>query len=586
MWGIFRTYINAGGNTRVFPPLCRRHQSAVALPPPSLDPSLMQMLQSMSTKLDACMESNTRLEARLAAVESRPAAPSSPITPVPGGAYQGRSAPRQPRACWNCGIVGHLAYQCPKTTKPETIAAASEAIEFPSDEALEQTEGDPRKFIAVMVAKNAEQQVLTEKQRLGLERRVNRQKSELAKKERRQKRSKKKKEDSDGDLSSSRSRRSRHSKKKKKGASDGTSSHSVDSLTPDHSDDEDFWQGPPQALMTPTPETPTLTKDATLVVAVTNPISGHAGAPGAEPYSDLAPELDSDSSSSNGSSRDSDSEEGDTEDFEGTTPPSCPAGCSDPACTQDHPEDYPVVAYAEESSDSDGCDTDDDTLLGGRTASINQASTPPHNNTNVGGPVHTRGFDSPSRYSYGYGGLKLGVTSWCSPFTLCNLAFFMLLTILGACYWQHWAAAVAAAAYDTAVSWASWAPSQDYQWVNDLLQQIHLPREVLSDSVQQFSGTVGVESEHTLTLTAQAILTLRAEASPLQAGYEYLLGVVAVTTAWSFLQAASLAARWYHGDIKRAYCSHFSDRRTRQITRVKPMQVHRLRLPTRKASCY
>ena len=151
----------------------------------------------------------------------------------------------------------------------------------------------------------------------------------------------------------------------------------------------------------------------------------------------------------------------------------------------------------------------------------------------------------------------------------------MLLTILGACYWQHWAAAVAAAAYDTAAPWASWALSQDYQWVNDLLQQIHLPSEVLSDSVQQFSGTVGVESEHTLTLTAQAILTLRAEASPLQAGYEYLLGVVAVTTAWSFLQAASLAAGWYHSATKRAYRRHFSDRRTRQITRAKPMQVHR-----------
>jgi hypothetical protein len=99
----------------------------------------MQMLQAMSTKLDACMESNSKLEARLAAVESRPAAPSSPITPVPGGAYQGRSAPRQPRACRNCGIVGHLAHQCTKSAKPETIAAATEAIEFPTEEALEQT---------------------------------------------------------------------------------------------------------------------------------------------------------------------------------------------------------------------------------------------------------------------------------------------------------------------------------------------------------------------------------------------------------------------------------------------------------------
>ena len=35
----------------------------------------MQMLQAMRTKLDACLESNSKLEARLAAVESRPAAP-------------------------------------------------------------------------------------------------------------------------------------------------------------------------------------------------------------------------------------------------------------------------------------------------------------------------------------------------------------------------------------------------------------------------------------------------------------------------------------------------------------------------------
>ena len=50
------------------------------------------------------------------------------------------------------------------------------------------------------------------------------------------------------------------------------------------------------------------------MAADTNPISGHAGAPWAELYSDIAPELYSDSSSSNGSSRDSNSEEGDTKD--------------------------------------------------------------------------------------------------------------------------------------------------------------------------------------------------------------------------------------------------------------------------------
>ena len=208
-------------------------------------------------------------------------------------------------------------------------------------------------------------------------------------------------QEEEGDVSSSRSRHNRSSRKKKKGAIDGPSSHSVDSLTSDYSDDEDVWQGHPQLPMTPTPETPTPIKDATLVVAATNPISGYTGAPSAEPYSDAAPEFHSDSSSSNSSSCDSYSEEGDTKDSEGATPPSCPAGCSDPtmACTQDHPEDYPVVAYAEleESSDSDGSDTDDDTLLGGRTASINQGSTPPQNNTNVGGPVRTRGFDPPSR---------------------------------------------------------------------------------------------------------------------------------------------------------------------------------------------
>ena len=40
----------------------------VVLPPPSVDPSLMQVPQAMSTKLDACLESNSKLEARLAAV--------------------------------------------------------------------------------------------------------------------------------------------------------------------------------------------------------------------------------------------------------------------------------------------------------------------------------------------------------------------------------------------------------------------------------------------------------------------------------------------------------------------------------------
>ena len=250
--------------------------------------------------------SKLKLEARLAAVESRPAAPSSPIAPVPGGAYQGRSAPGSLVHAGTAALLGTSPISAPSlSAKPETIAAATEAIEFPTEEALEQTEGDPRKFIAVMVAKNAEQMVLTEKQRQGLERRVNKQKGELAKKERRKKeRSKKKKADSDGDVSSSRSCRNRRGRKKKKGAADGTSSHSVDSLTSDYSDDEDFWQGHPQLLTTPTPETPTLIKDATLVVAVTNPISGHAGAPWVELYSDIAHELYSESSSSNGSSRD------------------------------------------------------------------------------------------------------------------------------------------------------------------------------------------------------------------------------------------------------------------------------------------
>ena len=135
--------------------------------------------------------------------------------------------------------------------------------------------------------------------------------------------------------------------------------------------------------------------------------------------------------------------------------------------------------------------------------------------------------------------------------------------------------AVAEATLTAAASWASWVPSQDYQWVNDLMQQVHLPREVLSDSAQQLNGLMGVEDGPTLTLRAQPVLTLRAEASSLQAGYEYLLGVAAVTTAWSLLQAAVLAAKWYHGATKRAYRSHFSDRRTRQISRVTPLRVHR-----------
>ena len=52
----------------------------VVPPSPSVDPSLMQnlILQAMNTKLDACLESNSKLEARLAAVESRPAASPRP----------------------------------------------------------------------------------------------------------------------------------------------------------------------------------------------------------------------------------------------------------------------------------------------------------------------------------------------------------------------------------------------------------------------------------------------------------------------------------------------------------------------------
>ena len=72
---------------------------------------------------------------------------------------------------------------------------------------------------------------------------MNKQKGELAKKERRKKeRSKKKKDNTNGDISSSRSRCNRHGRMKKKGTADGTSSHSVDSLTSNYLDDEDFWQ--------------------------------------------------------------------------------------------------------------------------------------------------------------------------------------------------------------------------------------------------------------------------------------------------------------------------------------------------------
>ena len=203
-----------------------------------------------------------------------------------------------------------------------------------------------------MVAKNAELMVQTEKRRLGLERKVNSQKGQLARDQRHRKQ-KKKKDDADGGASSSRSRRDRRRKKKKKdkGVLDEHSSYTSDSLSSYSSDDEDFWQATRLQLpMAPTLETRTPTKDATLMVAVTNPISGDTGAagPSAEPPPDSTPELLSDSSSSTGSSCDSFEfcEEEDTNVFEGTIPPSCHAGCSDPTCTQDRPEDYPVVAYA------------------------------------------------------------------------------------------------------------------------------------------------------------------------------------------------------------------------------------------------
>ena len=97
-------------------------------------------------------------------------------------------------------------------------------------------------------------------------------------------------------------------------------------------------------------------------------------------------------------------------------------------------------------------------------------------------------------------------------------------SVLLAAYWQHWAMAVAEATLTAAASWAPWVPSQDYQWANDLMQQVHLPREVLSDSAQQLNGLMEVADGPTLTLRAQPVLTLRAEASSLQVGYEYLLG--------------------------------------------------------------
>ena len=129
-----------------------------------------------------------------------------------------------------------------------------------------------------MVAKNAELMVQTEKRRLGLERKVNSQKGQLARDQRHRKQ-KKKKDDSDGGASSSSSHSRRHgrrrkTKKKDKGALDEHSSYTSDSLS-SYSSDDDFWQATRLQLpMAPALETRTPSKDATLMVAVTNPISG------------------------------------------------------------------------------------------------------------------------------------------------------------------------------------------------------------------------------------------------------------------------------------------------------------------------
>ena len=78
-----------------------------------------------------------------------------------------------------------------------------------------------------------------------------------------------------------------------------------------------------------------------------------------------------------------------------------------------------------------------------------------------------------------------------------------------------------------------------------------------------------------LTISTQSVLTLQAGQEPLEAANCYLLGGMAVTTAWSALQALLLAWQGYHSVTKRVYRRHYPDRRTRQITRVATLRVYR-----------
>ena len=105
--------------------------------------------------------------------------------------------------------------------------------------------------------------------------------------------------------------------------------------------------------------------------------------------------------------------------------------------------------------------------------------------------------------------------------------------------------AIAVQLWDAATALSSWEPSLAYPWVNQLLQYAHLPREVLTVPGQRYLRQTEGRGGQALTISTRSVLTLQADQEPLEAAYCYLLGWMAVTTAWGALQALLLAWQGY-----------------------------------------
>ena len=269
----------------------------------------------------------------------------------------------------------------------------------------------------------------------------------------------------------------------------------------------------------------------------------------------------------------------------GLTPPDCHED-RDSTCTQDRPAELPVVELDEESSDSEDSDAADEDALGGR-ANCTMHDTTCHTHTThktVWGGPSASGFDSPAHHPSGCAA-KPKTSSWVRPFTARSFISSILLCLLMVGLWHCGrtgvgeyltsCTAIAVRLWDAATALSSWEPSLAYSWVNQLLQYAHLPREVFTVPGQRYLRQTEGRGGQALTISTQSVLTLQADQEPLEAAYCYLLGGMAVTTAWSALQALLLAWQGYHSATKRVYRRHYPDRRTRQITRVATLRVYR-----------